>query len=100
MLIQSDVQSVLKAFKLVLSKSQESIDDAAAALSDSNHDRVFEKVCCVVENTFTKIETIKRHCEYLQEIPPPIDQTITKKYNDEHHSEHRKQIHEFTKTSK
>ena len=72
MLIENDVQSVLKAFQLVLSKSHESIDDATVELSDSNHDRV---------------------CECLQAISPPVDQTIDKEYDDEYRSEQHKQIH-------
>lgn len=100
MLMQEDSQSVLDAFKLVLDESQKSISHVEGLMGRIRKpEQSLENVCSVVQSHFSKIEQIKNHCESLNNLPAPIDQTIKKEYESEKLVEARRIAHEMTRST-
>ena len=97
MLMPEDSQSVLNAFKLVLDESQKSIRHVEGLMNrNQKPEQSLENVCSVVQSHFSKIERIKNHCESLNNLPAPIDQTIKKEYDSERDTEYKQAFRKIT----
>ena len=92
MLHSKDSESVLKAFKLVLERTQESVAGIEKFNGDLTPEQSLKAVCKQVCVTFGKIETIKKHCDYLNGIPEPIDEIIEAEFGDEDSAEQKARI--------